>query len=58
MGAEERRWDAYQMGGKVGAAKVGRSGGVSEEVGPVQGAVAGGEEDFAAGALGKRESRG
>lgn len=46
------------MGGKVGAAKVGRSGGVSEEVGPVQGAVAGGEEDFAAGALGKRESRG
>lgn len=33
--AEERRWDAYQMRGKVRAAKVGRGGGVSEEVGPV-----------------------
>ena len=46
------------MRGKVGAAKVGRGGRVSEEVGPVQGAVAGGEDDFAAGALGERKSRG
>lgn len=45
------------MRGQVRATKVGRGGGVSEEVGPVQGAVAGSEEDFAAGALGKRESR-
>lgn len=46
------------MRGKVGAPKVGWGGGVPEEVGPVQGAVASGEEDFAAGALGERESRG
>lgn len=46
------------MRGKVGATKVGRSRGVSEEVGPVQGAMAGGEENFAAGAPGKGESRG
>lgn len=46
------------MRGKVGAAEVGRGRRLSEEVGPVQGAVADGEENFAAGALGERESRG
>lgn len=45
------------MRGKIGPAEVGQARGVSEEVSPVQGAVAGGENDFAACALGKRESR-
>lgn len=58
VAAEERRWDANQMRGKVGAAEVGRGGRFSEKFGPVQGAVADSEEDFAAAALGERESRG
>lgn len=46
------------MRGKVGAAEIGRGRRLSEEVGPVQGAVADGEENFAAWALWERESRG